>query len=200
MARRKQQGNFRVDVLFSLLFAVIGVLAIIIHFINDPGEEQKTNPETQGALSVELYWPDNMDCDIDLWVQSPADERAIGYSNKGGVVFNLLRDDLGLYPDLSNRNMEIAYSRGLPDGEYTINAHLFSVKNITCKLPIPISLVVGLTKNNLYSQLFRVNYEMKSPTEERTLANFVVYENQFVEKSFNQIQRKIRPAVFKEFP
>lgn len=198
--RRKQQGNFRVDVLFSLLFAVIGVLAIIMNFINDPGSKLKDSPEIQGNLSIELYWPDHMDCDVDLWAQSPEDEKAIGYSNKGGVVFNLLRDDLGLYPDLSNRNMEIAYSRGLPDGEYTINAHLFAIKNTTCQLPVPVTLVVGVTNENNYSQLFRVNYELSYATEEKTLANFVVYDNQYIEQSFNTIQRAIRPAYSKDMP
>ena len=40
---------------------------------------------------------------FDLWVQAPGD-LPIGYSNKSGGVFNLLRDDLGKAKDMTDGN------------------------------------------------------------------------------------------------
>ena len=73
---------------------------------------------------VEANWPPELDSDVDLWVQAPGDV-PVGYSNKGGAVFNLLRDDLGQQLDLSGLNYETAYSRGIVPGEYTVNLHLY---------------------------------------------------------------------------
>ena len=73
---------------------------------------------------VEANWPPDMDSDVDLWVQAPGD-MPVGYSNKGGAVFNLLRDDLGQQLDLSGLNYESSYSRGIVPGEYTVNLHLY---------------------------------------------------------------------------
>ena len=40
---------------------------------------------------------------FDLWVQAPGDV-PVGYSNKSGGVFNLLRDDLGKAKDMTDGN------------------------------------------------------------------------------------------------
>ena len=44
------------------------------------------------------------------------DDIPVGYSNKGGLFFNLLRDDLGIYKDNSPVNYEVSYSRGISKG------------------------------------------------------------------------------------
>ena len=64
---------------------------------------------------IEITWPGDMDADVDLWVKAP-DDIPVGYSNKGGAIFNLLRDDLGKTLDLSSINHESAYSRGVAAG------------------------------------------------------------------------------------
>jgi hypothetical protein len=48
---------------------------------------------------------------VDLWVQAPGDV-PVGYSNESGVIFNLVRDDLGKGSDPNSMNYEIAYGRG----------------------------------------------------------------------------------------
>ena len=57
---------------------------------------------------IEARWPDAVDADVDLWVQAPGDV-PVGYSNKGGAIFNLLRDDLGTRADATGINYEISY-------------------------------------------------------------------------------------------
>ena len=61
---------------------------------------------------------------VDLWVKAP-DDIPVGYSNRGGLFFNLLRDDLGVYKDPTPINYEVAYSRGINPGEHIVNLHLY---------------------------------------------------------------------------
>ena len=89
---------------------------------------------------VEANWPPDLDSDVDLWVQAPGDV-PVGYSNKGGAVFNLLRDDLGQQLDLSGLNYESSYSRGIVPGEYTVNVHLY--RNRAAVAAVPVTVVVS---------------------------------------------------------
>jgi hypothetical protein len=82
-----------------------------------------------------------MDTDLDLWVEAPGDV-PVGYSNKGGLIFNLLRDDLGNQSDVTDINYEVSYSRGVPVGEYTVNVHLY--RDMSGRLPVPISIAVSV--------------------------------------------------------
>ena len=85
-------------------------------------------------MIVEVRWPDQLDSDVDLWVQAPGDV-PVGYSNKGGAIFNLLRDDLGQRADATGMNYEVSYSRGIPPGEYMVNVHLY--RNAAGVMPDP---------------------------------------------------------------
>ena len=69
-----------------------------------------------------------------------------GYSNKGGRIFNLLRDDLGKFRDVSDINYEVAYSRGVVAGEYTVNVHLY--RNKSSVIPIPVKIVASSKKSS----------------------------------------------------
>ena len=90
-----------------------------------------------------MRWPDDVDADVDLWVEAPGDV-PVGYSNKGGSVFNLLRDDLGHINDPGRLNYEVAFSRGRPAGEYTVNVHLYTNKQKT--YPVEAEVYIGIKK------------------------------------------------------
>lgn len=66
----------------------------------------------------------------------------MGYSNKDGRVFNLLRDDLGHVSDPLGINYENAFSRGAPAGEYTVNVHLYG--NRAGVYPVPVTIAVSV--------------------------------------------------------
>ena len=59
--------------------------------------------------------------------------------NKGGVIMNLLRDDLGTN-DPTPLRYENQFSQGVPPGEYTINLHLF--RNLQGTFPVPVDVTV----------------------------------------------------------
>jgi hypothetical protein len=94
---------------------------------------------------AEIRWDDKLRTDVDLWVQAPGDV-PVGYSNKSGLIFNLLRDDLGSQADPTDVNFETSYSRGIPPGEYTVNVHLF--RNLENAYPVNVRVVVRVKADN----------------------------------------------------
>ena len=123
-----------------LTLTLVGFVAFAILMVL-PKEQQAATDENRppGMVSVEIRWPDGLDTDVDLWVQAPTD-RPVGYSNRSGLYFDLLRDDLGQRNDGLGLNYENAYTRGTPDGEYVVNLHLYS--NAARILPIPVNVEV----------------------------------------------------------
>lgn len=134
-----RRWNGPVVCLVDMLVALCASFIALAILIEDPKAAKSEDEKPPGAVTVQLFWPDNLNADIDLWVRAPGD-RPVGYSNKDGAVFSLLRDDLGFVNDSSGRNFEVAYSRTTPPGEYVVNAHAYSVRGSA--MPITVRLVV----------------------------------------------------------
>lgn len=180
------------DIFIVLFIAVFVVLASVIPFIQEKESHQNIDPATQGNLIVTLEWPANVQSDVDLWIWNDIDKTSVGYSNLSGPLFNLIRDDLGSFLDLTNANTEMALSRGIPDGEYVINTHLFSLKS--APLPLPIKISVSKKDNLAFAAvpLFTVTGELMFEGHEKTMAVFRIENGEYVADSFNTISRKIR--------
>ena len=129
-----------------------------------------------GNVIVEIRWPDELNEDVDLWVEAPGD-RPVGYTNKGGRVFNLLRDDLGHVSDSTKLNYEVSYSRGVPEGEYTVNVHFF--RSSGAKLPLPVEVVVSVKENPESSaqQILTTKVDLRRVGEEITAFRFTLDES-----------------------
>lgn len=112
------------DLIMLMLSGFVTLTVLMLAHVNAPNAKTADGAEPPGNVIVEARWPDELDTDVDLWVQAPNDV-PVGYSNKGGKIFNLLRDDLGRRADATGMNYEISYSRGLIAGEYTVNVHLY---------------------------------------------------------------------------
>src|SRR5215469_18419115 len=136
---RGMNVSFR-DMLFLLVFAYLVISAVALAYVSKNKDESK-GAAAPGNVIVELNWPPSYDDDVDLWVQGPGDV-PVGYSNKSGVIFNLLRDDLGHSGDPVSMNYEIAYGRGIWPGEYTVNAHLY--RSVDHRFPIPVHATVSV--------------------------------------------------------
>ena len=139
-----------------------------------------------------MRWPDDINADVDLWVEAPGD-RPVGYSNKGGRVFNLLRDDLGDTADLTGLNYEFTYSRGVPQGEYAINVHLY--RNPAKVYPVPATVVVSLKKPGFKTakQILVSKLELTHQGEEATVFRFNLDEKaSLVSGSVNNLPKKLR--------
>lgn len=162
------------DVIMLALAGFVAIVIILLPHLNPPGKALKT-ATPPGNVIVELRWPDSLNTDVDLWVKGPRDV-PVGYSNQGGLIFNLLRDDLGHRDDTSNVNYEVAYSRGRPAGEYTVNVHLY--RNASGKSPVPVSIVASLKKDPQASAipLVQANLALEHLNQEITAFRFRLTE------------------------
>ena len=119
-----QSGTVFRDTIMLALAGFVSLVVLLLPFINPPAETESTKSDPPGNVIIEVFWPEDRDVDVDLWVQAPEDI-PVGYSNRGGLFFNLLRDDLGIYKDPTPINYEVAYSRGINPGEHIVNLHLY---------------------------------------------------------------------------
>jgi hypothetical protein len=113
------------------------MLLATLLLINPPVSDGTTLPP--GNLMVSIAWPEGND-DVDLWVDAPGQAKPVGYSNRGGAVWNLLRDDLGNGADGTPLNYENAYARGLPAGEYIVNLHGYRTAG---SVPVDVEVRIG---------------------------------------------------------
>lgn len=184
------------DVLSLALLGFLAVIVLLLPHINPEGTENATNSSVPGNVIVEITWPDDIDADIDLWVKAP-DDVAVGYSNKGSVVFNLLRDDLGKTLDLSSINHETAYTRGIVPGEYVINAHAYRLDR---KKPGPIRVeaVVSVKQDSADGKaavrpILHTSAKLEFHSQELTLARFeLTKEGALVRNSVHSLYKPLR--------
>lgn len=179
------------DVIMLALAGFITVVLLLLPHVNPPGTAEDSD-QSPGNIIVELRWPDEMDVDVDLWVQAPGD-RPVGYSNKGGAVFNLLRDDLGHVTDLTGLNYEFAYSRGVPSGAYTVNVHLY--RNRTDLYPVPVTVAVSVKESVQASAkpILSTNVSLGREGEEITAVRFRLDDKgRLVPGSMHNLPRALR--------
>src|ERR671918_1812578 len=166
---------FRDVVMLALAGFVVVVIMLLPH-LNPPGAKTADDATPPGNVIVEVRWPDEIDADVDLWVQAPGDV-PVGYSNKGGAIFNLLRDDLANRVDATGLNYETSYSRGIQPGEYAVNLHLY--RNPSGVYPIPVTVVTSVKRNakETARQLLASDVLLVSEGEEVTVYRFDLSED-----------------------
>lgn len=178
------------DVIMLALCGFVAIVILLLPHLNPPAKAVETPPP--GNVIVELRWPDAVNADVDLWVEAPGDV-PVGYSNKGGTIFNLLRDDLGHQDDVTEMNYEVSYSRGVPAGEYTANVHLFRFTGQTAPLPVT---VVASVKNGMQDSAKRVavaKLDLSHLGEEITAFRFTLNQDgRLVPGSVHNLQRDLR--------
>lgn len=180
------------DVIMLALLGFVTVVVLLLPHLNPP--TQATDAPQPGNIIVELHWPDDMNTDVDLWVEAPGDV-PVGYSNQGGAVFNLLRDDMGHINDSGRLNYEIAFSRGAPAGEYTVNLHLYS--NIEGRPKIPAEVAVGVKRNqsDKVHTIAEKRVDLIHPGQEITVMRFRLdQEMNLVEGSLHELPKPLRAA------
>jgi hypothetical protein len=146
-----------------MLLGLTALCVLILPQINDPAKSAD-EAKPAGAIAVVASWPSGpIDCD--LWVKSPDDALPVGYSRKAGSTWSLLRDDLGVAGDSSPINMENAFARALPAGEWIINVHGYS---------LPTGPVTIHVEASLNGRLIVSRDVVLKPKQERTVVRFTL--------------------------
>lgn len=180
------------DVVMLALAGFVAVVILLLPHLNPKGKAAAEGLTPPGNVIVELRWPDGLDTDLDLWVQAPGDV-PVGYSNKGGAVFNLLRDDLGRRADATGLNYEVSYARGVIGGEYTVNVHLY--RNTARVYPVTATVVASVKKSAEESarQILASRVDLGREGQETTVYRFRLdAAGDLVPGSVHSLQRNLR--------
>ena len=181
------------DVIFLALAGFIAIVLMLLPHLNPPTKAEQ-DITTPGNVVIEAVWSPDIDADVDLWVEAPGD-RPVGYSNKGGDVFNLLRDDLGYYRDATHMNYEVSYSRGLPAGEYTVNLHLYKAGRHVLPVGVRVVVSIKVDASAPASRVLSKTFELRSVGQEITCFRFKLDdEGKFVPSSVHDVSRQLRSA------
>ena len=181
------------DLLFNLLGSLVVIMVLILVLINDPKENETKDDEIRDRIVVDMYWgPPVGDeahrmADVDLWVQGPADAFPVGYSNKTGTQFALLRDVLSARTTLSPVNQEQSGAQFVVPGRYTVNVHLYRIAESS--IPIPVQVVVSVDGNTIYTNTVTLLFH----GQEITAVNFTLDE-EGVLSDVGHYQRPLRSA------
>ncbi len=132
------------DSLMNAFGAILVLMIITLSLVNTSGKHAVRASDPSGNVKFEIYWPNEHNTDVDLWAQGPQGD-PVGYSNKGGVILNLLRDDLGKTDPNDPINYEVTMSRGIYSGKHCATAHLYS--NRSGVLPMHVTATVKVSKS-----------------------------------------------------
>lgn len=179
-----------------ILLALIGFVAMVIMLLPHikPTQQKDQEHKAPGNMIVEVHWPTEMPYDVDLWVKAP-EEHPVGFWNLGGQTFNLLRDDLGHEGDATKENYEITYSRGVPEGEYVVNVHMYGP--LPAGTVIPVNVVVSVKKPGQETrQILKSVVELRRHNQEETAFRFSIDKNaDLVDGSVSTLQWRFLTAI-----
>ena len=89
---------------------------------------------------------------------------------------NLLRDDLGLFQDLTDINYEIVYSRGIVPGEWIVNVQAYRLEDPIQPVPVQVQVVVSVKREgeNRPTPILEKEVELRYPRHETTVFRFAL--------------------------
>ena len=168
---------------------------LMMTVMNPPTKSSESdNVQAPGNVIVEAQWADKVDADVDLWVQAPGDV-PVGYSNKSGKIFNLLRDDLGRAQDVTDYNYEVAYTRGTPGGEYVVNLHMYRGRSVSYPVGVKIVASVKRDPTGAARQLVATTVQLRKESQELTALRFRLdSDGALVAGSVNSLFKPLRAA------
>ena len=168
------------DTALLMLGGFILMTVLMLSVVNPPAKSAETAGEqSPGNVIVEAQWGD----------------KPVGYSNKSGRYFNLLRDDLGKAQDVTDLNYEVAYSRGVPPGEYIANVHMYRGIGVTYPIEVKVVASVKPTPQDTAQQVVATTVQLKHENDQVTAFRFTLdNRGHLVAGSVNNVYRELRVA------
>ena len=175
-----------------ILLALIGFVAMVIMLLPHitPKKEDNEAHKPPGNVIIEMHWATDLPYDVDLWVQAPR-EIPVGFWNQGGHTFNLLRDDLGGEGDATKENYEITYSRGIPQGEYIVNVHMYGPLPVGATVPVKVVVSVRKKYDDSH-QILETTVKLTRRNQEETAYRFrLTAEGDLIDGSVSTLRRPL---------
>lgn len=190
MKNRTTSTVFR-DFTMLMVLGFVAMVVWLLPHVNPPADDAAAPPP--GNVIIAITWPEG-DTDVDLWLMGPGEINPVGYSNKGGLLFNLLRDDLGDSPDATPLNYENAYTRGIIEGEYIVNVHCYRCPVLPQKVTVEASVNTGEDSKGS-TPIATTTVVLTANGQEKTAMRFEIDSNGALKPdSLNQVHRKLRSA------
>ena len=175
MRRTYYNNTSFLDVLFNFLLATVILLVIaVLHIVV---EQNKADIETNAEFVITVVWDNDQNNDVDIWIEDP-NELLMWYRDQEVGVIHNDRDDKGLRDDIYidgkfiQVNQEIVTFRGIVEGEWIVNMHLYRVGD-TDRDKEGSKVVVTMIKLNPKATIvFKKEYYMKEYWEQITVARF----------------------------
>lgn len=161
------------DMIMLALCGILSIFVIILPFINEVNKKVDGDLKSPGDMNIEMFWADNQNIDLDLYVQSP-DDAPVFYGRSNGVSLNLLRDDVGFANDISNKNYENVFARNVfTNQEYIINVSWFSGE-LHAVPDAKFYVIVTIRNKNGNRVQYRFDNVLKTVKEEITVIRFSI--------------------------
>ena len=178
------------DVTLLALSGFVAIVLLLLPWLNLK-TKQELIKEPAGSVIIELFWPKDIDADLDLWVKGPNDG-PVGYSKPSGVIFNLLRDDRGMTGDYTPLNYEISFTRGISPGEYQANVHLFKHDVNRSKIHATVSASLVTPDREYRKQILEKSIYLIKEGKEKTVLRFKLDNNfKLVSGSVNSLRKSL---------
>lgn len=198
-----------IDLLINLLTGTV-VLFILTTLLIAPITKNTEGIKKNADYVITLEWPENIDCDVDLWVRDPQNNTVSYRFMEAGLMY-FERDDMGkrrsiyeidgkeviIDPD----NKEFITLRGTFPGEYIVNLHVYSCLNTATNLAMKeneakeIPVIVEVVRiNPTFMVVKHIEMKMDSVWQEKTAIRFIMdnkknilrYKNDFVSVRVSQ--------------
>lgn len=196
--KNSRKFDFRtayIDLLIALLMGIV-VIFMLTTLLIAPITKENEGIKKNADYVITAEWPENVDCDVDMWVRDPLNN-IVSYKIPESGLMYYERDDMGKRRsifDVSGRetvidpdNKEYVTLRGTFPGEYVVNLHVYSCKALNEEkgLPLgaPTNIPVTVELMRINPSLVSVKKVIVTMTEvwqEQTAFRFVMGDNKNV--------------------
>lgn len=189
---KNKKFDFRtayIDLLINLLTGIV-VLFILTTLLIAPITKNSEGIKKNADYVITLEWPNDIDCDVDLWVRDPLNN-VVSYRRMEAGLMYFERDDMGkrrsvfeldgkeivIDPD----NKEYITFRGTFKGEYVVNVHLYSCLRDASGLGmaagqiVEVPIIVEVVRiNPTFTVVKHIEMKIESIWQEKTVIRFVM--------------------------
>lgn len=204
MTRNHKKFDFRtayIDLLINLLTGTV-VLFILTTLLIAPITQNTNGIKKNADYVITVEWPNEIDCDVDLWVRDPLNN-VVSYRQPEGGLMYFERDDMGkrrsvfeldgkeviIDPD----NKEFITLRGTFKGEYVVNLHLYSCMLSEASIGMPsgtkidVPVIIEIIKiNPTYVVVKHIEMKMDEVWQEKTAVRFIMDDQKSIIRFMNE--------------
>lgn len=186
------------DILFNTLLGFVALFFLAFVQMNPKEEENKKNIESKAEFVITFTWNSEHDDDVDAYVEDPQGHLVMFKRREDGLM-HLDRDDLGHRNDIIQsgeetiqyaENQEIVTIRGIIEGEYTVNAHMYLKKH-----PNVTTVKITLEKLRPYKKIIEREIVLEKLGDEKTAFRFKLNKTGDVLET-NELGKKLTTSSF----